>query len=99
MNMQSLMAQAQKLKKDIEKKQSEIDNKEFTEQNEFVSLKMTGKREIKEFKIKKELINDSDDVEVLEEMTTIAFKNILKQIDDEIESKLGMYGSGLGGIM
>ena len=52
---------------------------------------MTGKREIKEFKIKKELINDSDDVEVLEEMTTIAFKNILKQIDDEIESKLGMY--------
>ena len=44
MNMQSLMAQAQKLKKDIEKKQSEIDNKEFTEQNEFVSLKMTGKR-------------------------------------------------------
>lgn len=99
MNMQNLMAQAQKLKKDIEKKQAEIDNKEFAEQNEFISLKMNGKRDIKEFIIKKELINDQEDIEVLEEMITIAFKNILKQIDDEIESKMGMYGSGLGGLM
>ncbi len=99
MNMQNLMAQAQKLKKDIEKKQAEIDNKEFAEQNEFISLKMNGKRNIKEFIIKKELINDQEDIEVLEEMIAIAFKNILKQIDDEIESKMGMYGSGLGGLI
>ena len=99
MNMQNLMAQAQKMKKDIEKKQAEIDNKEFLEQNEFVLIKMNGKREIKELKIKTDILNDKEDLEALEEMITITFKNILKQIDDEIDSKMGMYGSNFNGLI
>ncbi len=99
MNMKNLMAQAQKMKKDIEKKQNEIDNQEFTSQNEFVNIKMNGKREILLFKIKEDILNDKEDLEVLEDMINIALKEVLMQIDNEIESKMGMYGSGLNGLM
>lgn len=99
MNMKNLMAQAQKMKKDIEKKQKEIDNQEFTSQNEFVTIKMNGKREILLFKIKEDILNDKEDLEVLEDMINIALKEVLMQIDNEIESKMGMYGSGLNGLM
>ena len=99
MNMQNLMAQAQKMKRDIDKKQTEIDNKEFSVQTEYVTIKMNGKREIKELKIKIEILKDEEDVEALEEMISIALKDILKQIDDEIDSKMGMYGSGLNGLI
>lgn len=99
MNMKNLMAQAQKMKKDIEKKQNEIDNQEFTSQNEFVTIKMNGKREILLFKIKEDILNDKEDLEVLEDMINIALKEVLMQIDNEIESKMGMYGSGLNGLM
>ncbi|MDD2207753.1 MAG: YbaB/EbfC family nucleoid-associated protein [Bacilli bacterium] len=99
MNMQNLMAQAQKMKKDIEKKQEEINNQEFTTQNELVSITMLGSREIKKIKINEEKITDFDDLEALEDMIAIALKDILKQIDDETNSKMGMYGSGLNGLI
>lgn len=98
MNMQNIMAQAQKMKKDIEKKQAEIDNKEFNAQTEFVSIKMNGKREILDLKINKDILKDPEDVEVLEEMISITLKDVLKQIEKEIDSKMGMYGSGLSGM-
>lgn len=99
MNMQSIMAQAQKMKKDIEKKQNEIDSKEFISESEFVTIKMNGKRELQKLKINKNLITDAEDVDVLEDMITVAIKDILKQIETEYESKMGMYGSGLSGLM
>lgn len=99
MNMQNLMAQAQKMKKDIEKKQEEINNQEFNVQNELVSITMFGSRKIKKIKINEEKITDFDDLEALEDMIAIALKDILKQIDDETNSKMGMYGSGLNGLI
>ncbi|MDD2505451.1 MAG: YbaB/EbfC family nucleoid-associated protein [Bacilli bacterium] len=98
MNMQNIMAQAQKMKKEIEKKQTEIDNKVFLEETEFFLIKMNGKREILELKINSNLIKDSEDVEALEEMIKIGLKNILNQIEAEIESKMGMYGSNFNGL-
>lgn len=99
MNMQNLMAQAQKIKKEIEKKQEEINNKEFTTKNELITITMLGSREIKKIKISEEKINDFDDLEALEDMISIALKDVLKQIDDETNSKMGMYGSGLNGLI
>lgn len=99
MNMQNLMAQAQKMKKEIEKKQQEIDEKEFKYESELVVIKMNGKREIIQFKINNNIIKDEDDVEALEDMIQIALKNVLEQIEKEIDSKMGMYGSGLNGLI
>ena len=99
MNMQNLMAQAQKLQKDIQKKQAEIDETIFEGKSEWVTVTMNGKREIQSLDIKKDLLDDKDDLEMLEDMIKIAFNEALKKIADEIESKMGMYGGGLGGLM
>lgn len=99
MNMQNLMAQAQKVQKDIQKKQAEIDASIFTGKSEWVTLTMTGKRVIKSLNINKELLTDADDLEMLEDMIIIAFNDALSTIEKEVKSKLGMYGDGLSGLM
>lgn len=99
MNMQNLMAQANKLKKDIEQKQNKIDSTIFEGNTEFVKLEMTGKREIKNLKINTSILEDNDDLEALEDMIKIAFNDVNKQIEKITEKELGMYGSGLGGLM
>lgn len=99
MNMQNLMAQAQKMKKEIEQKQKEIDEKEFVVESEFLVIKMNGNRKIIDFKINTEILKDKEDIEVLEDMIKIALKNIFEQIEKETEAKMGMYGSGLNGLI
>ncbi|MDD4187915.1 MAG: YbaB/EbfC family nucleoid-associated protein [Bacilli bacterium] len=99
MNMQNLMAQAKKMKKDIEKKQEELNNQEFFAQTELVSITMFGNKKIKSLKIDKDKITDFDDLEALEDMFSIVLNDVLKQIDDETNSKMGMYGSGLNGLI
>ena len=99
MNMQNLMAQAQKIQKDIKNKQAEIDATVFEGKSEWVVLTMNGKRELKSLKINQESLADKEDIEMLEDMITIALNDVLGQIDAETSKKLGMYGNGLGGLM
>jgi len=99
MNMQNLMAQAQKLQKEIKAKQAEIDATIFEGKSEWVLVTMNGKREIQSINIKKDLLNDEDDLEMLEDMIKIAFNDALNKIEEEIQSKMGMYGDGLAGMM
>lgn len=98
MNMQNLMAQAQKLQNDITKKKEEINQREYTSENEFVLLTMNGKNEIVKMKIKKDKL-DAEDIEVLEDMIAIAVKDINSQITKTTEKELGQYGSALNGLI
>lgn len=98
MNMQNLMNQVQKMQKDVQKKQSEVESMEFEGNSEWVSLKLNGKREIINVKIKQNKI-DEEDIEMLEDMIKIAFTDALAKIDKTYESKLGMYGNSLSGLM
>ncbi len=98
MNMQNLMNQMQKMKKDVEKKQNEVEQMEFEGTSEWVDVKLNGKREILSFKIKQKSVEE-DDIEILEDMLKIAFKDALTKIDKEYDKKLGMYGQGLSGLM
>ena len=72
MNMQSLMAQAQKMQRDITKKKEEIDNMEFEGNSELVTIVISGSKEILSVKIKEENTLDKDDIEALEDMIKIA---------------------------
>lgn len=98
MNMQNLMAQAQKMQNDIKKKKDELNQKEFTSENEFVVLTMNGEKEIETLKIKKDNL-DSDDIEILEDMLVIAVKDINEQIQKATDEALGQYGSALNGLI
>ena len=95
MNMQNLMAQAQKMQRDIQKKKEEIDNTLFTGNSEMVEVVFNGKKEMVSIKIKGEIA--SEDMEILEDMIVLASKEATTKIDKEIEEKMGSLG-GLGGL-
>lgn len=99
MNMQALMAQAQKMQRDITKKKEEIDNMEFNGNSEMVDVIMSGKKEIISVKIKTTDSLDKDDVEALEDMIKIAVNDAINKINNETEKQLGSYNTGaLGGL-
>lgn len=98
MNMQSLMAQAQKLQRDITKKKEEIEKTEFEGKSEWVEVVFTGDRKLKSFKVLKDNFVDQDDIEMLQDMSKIAIDNALNKIDKEYTEKMGMYSS-MNGLM
>ena len=98
MNMQNLMAQAQRMQREITKKKEEIDNSSFTGESEWVKIEINGKKEILKVNITFEGTIENDDKEMLEDMIKIAFNNASAKVDKEIEDKMGNYGSGLGGL-
>ena len=98
MNINNLMAQAQKMQRDIQKKQEEINSTEFTGESEWVKIVLYGNKTIKNILIKNKHKMDEDDLECLEDMINIAFNDALKKIDNEIEKKMGSYSKLAGGL-
>lgn len=98
MNMNNLMAQAQRMQKDIQKKQEEINSMIFIGESEWVEVTMNGDKSIAKVVIKEKKTMDSEDLECLEDMIKIAVNDAYNKIDKEIEKKLGMYGKLAGGL-
>lgn len=96
--MQSIMAQAQKMQRDITKKKEEIDATDFTGKSEWAEVIFSGKKELKQIKILKNGVIEEDEKEILEDMISIAIKDALSKVDREIENKLGAYGQSLNGL-
>ena len=98
MNMQQIMAQAQKMQRDITKKKEEIDNSTFEGTSEWVKVEINGKKEVQKIKILFEGTIEDDDKEALEDMIKIALNKAVVAVDKEIEEKMGAFGSGFGGL-
>ena len=98
MNMNNLMAQAQKMQKDIESKQKEINSTSFVGESEWVKITMMGNKTISKIEIKDKKTMDEEDLECLEDMIKIAFDDAISKIDKEFEKKMGMYGKLAGGL-
>ena len=98
MNMQNLMAQAQKMQRDITKKKEAIDAMEFDGSSELVSVKVNGKKEVLSVKIDENADLGKDDIEVIEDMIKIAINKAFSKVDEETEKQLGSYGGSFGGL-
>lgn len=98
MNMQNIMAQAQKMQNDILKKKTELENMEFDGKSEFVNIIINGKKEIVKLVIEKDSM-DKEDIEMLQDLIIIAEKEALKKYEKEYNLKLGNYGSSLNGLI
>lgn len=96
--MNNLMAQVNKMKKDIEKKQKEICETVFEGESEWVTVQITGDKHIKKITIKNRNLKDEEDFECLEDMIKLALTDAFNKIEKETEKKLGMYSSALGGL-
>lgn len=95
-NMNGLMKQAQKLQKEMEQMQKDLETKEFEASvgGGAVVVKVNGKREVLAINIKEEVV-DPDDVEMLEDLVLSAVNEALKKAEDENSSKMGKLTGGL----
>lgn len=97
MNIQAMMKQAQKMQKDMMSAKEEIDSKTFIGTNSFVTVNVKGSKVIESVKIDKDTL-EKDEIEMLEDMITVAINNAMKEIDKETESKMGKYTQGMPGL-
>lgn len=94
MNMQAMMKQAQKIQKEMEKTKQEIDNTIYEGKSSFVHVKVKGTKEVSEVKIDMEELN-KEDIEMVEDLILVAINDAMKQIDKDVENKMGKYTKGL----
>ena len=98
MNINSLMKEAKKMQADMEKSQAELASKEFEASagGGVVNVKVSGNKEVKEIKIKKEAV-DPEDVEMLEDLILTCVNEALRKVDSAQAESLGKYN--IPGIM
>ncbi len=99
MNLQNLMKQAQAMQKNLMASKKDIEEMIFEGNSELVNVKINGKRQVLSVKIKEDTSFEKDDVEILEDMITIAVNDALKKVDDEIKNKLGNQAGGLSDFL
>ena len=86
MNMQQLLAQAQKAQRELNKAQQALQEKEFeASANGGVTIKMNGKREILDLQIDSDLLDPSSK-DMLQDMIKVALNNVLSQIEKESDA-------------
>lgn len=99
-NMNNLMKQAQRMQRQMEESQKELETKEFTAKagGGAVEVTVTGKRQITKVKLSEEVV-DPEDIEMLEDLLMAAANEALRMAEDanaEVMSKM-TGGLGLGG--
>lgn len=99
MNMQSLMMQAQKMKKDMEKAQGEIINNEYEGSSQLVDIVMKGDYTVTSVNLKIDDAFNNDDKEMLEDMILLAVNDAVNKIEKDKEEKFGKYGQVFNGLM
>lgn len=98
MNIQSLMREAQKMQKDLQKTQNELSSTTYEGSSSCVKVVLNGNKDVVSVKIDSNDF-DAEDIELLEDMIMMAFKDASKKVDTDKEKKLGKYGQGLAGLM
>lgn len=99
-NMNNLMKQAQRMQRQMEESQKEMETKEFTAAagGGAVEVTVTGKKEVVKVKLSEEVV-DPEDIEMLEDLVVAATNEALRKADEanaEIMNKM-TGGLGLGG--
>ena len=97
-NMANLMKQAQKMQRQMEESQKELEEKEFTAKagGGAVEVTITGKRQITKVKLSEEAV-DPDDIETLEDLVMAAVNEALRMVEEESTQNMGKLTGGLGG--
>ena len=95
-DMNSLMRQAQKMQSDMQAKQAELEQSEYTASapGEMVTVRMNGKHEVLEVNIKPEAV-DPDDVEMLQDLVAAAVNAAVQAVDQAAAAEMGKLTGGL----
>lgn len=98
-NMNNLLKQAQKMQKDMEKNQKELESKiyEASAGGGAVSVKLTGKKRLESVTIDKDVV-DPDDVEMLQDLVLSAVNAAMQTADEDAEKVMGKLTGGMPGL-
>jgi DNA-binding YbaB/EbfC family protein len=93
------MKQAQKMQKDMEKLQAELQERtvEASAGGGAITVVATGKKEIQEIVINPDVL-DPDDVEMLQDLVLAAVNEALRMADEMVNGEMSKITGGLGGL-
>ena len=96
-NMSQLMKQAQRMQRQMEEAQAELEEKEITGTADggVVEVTVSGKKEITKIKIDPEAV-DPEDVEMLEDLVMAAANEALRKVDEISQASMSKFTGGLG---
>ena len=96
--MNNLMKQAQRMQRQMEESQKELEEKEFVAKagGGAVEVTVTGKKEITRVKLAEEVV-DPDDIEMLEDLVMAAVNEALRMADEASAAVMNKMTGGLGG--
>lgn len=95
-NMSNVVKQAQKMQEEMERVQSELEDKtvEATSGGGMVTVTANGKKEILSLKINPEAV-DPDDVETLEDLVMVAVNDVISKADEMMAEGMSAVTGGL----
>ncbi len=95
-NMANLMKQAQRMKRQMEEEQKELETKEFTGTagGGAVEAKVNGSKKLISLTLKEEIV-DPEDIETLQDAILAAVGEAMKQADEASEALMGRMTGGL----
>ena len=96
--MSNLMKQAQRMQRQMEEGQKELETKEFTAAagGGAVEVTVTGKKEVVRVKLSEEVV-DPDDIEMLQDLIVAATNEAMRKADEANAELMGKMTGGLGG--
>ena len=97
-SMSNLMKQAQRMQRQMEESQKELESAEFTAAagGGAVEVTVTGKKEVTKVKIDPDAV-DPEDVEMLEDVIMAAVNEALRKADEAGAANMAKLTGGLGG--
>ena len=95
-NMNNLMKQAQRMQRQMEENQKELEGKEFTAKagGGAVEVTVTGKKEITAIKLSQEVV-DPEDIEMLQDLVMAAANEALRMAEEANAEMMGKMTGGL----
>ncbi len=98
-NVNNLMKQAQKMQRQMEESQKEIESTEFkaTAGGGAVEVAINGKKEVLSVKLSPEVV-DPDDIEMLQDLIVAAVNEAGRIADDTTAEMMNRMTGGFGGM-
>ncbi len=97
-NMSNLMKQAQRMQRQMEENQKELETKEFTATSGggAVEVTVSGKKEVLKVKLAEEVV-DPEDIEMLQDLIVAAANEAMRQAEEENAALMNKMTGGFGG--
>ncbi len=98
-NMNNLMKQAQRMQRQMEENQKELETKEFTAKagGGAVEVTVSGKKEVLKVTLSEEVV-DPDDIEMLQDLIVAATNEALRMAESANADMMNKMTGGLGGL-